>query len=131
MIKFDDIMTKFSLFATTALTLCCVACQSTPPVQQSKPVVQQPLPAIVNQPTPSTATVTENNNQTSYSNNTLVIFFKDAFKPMVVSAVEQRQAEIIYDYNLMNGFAIRLSSNDNVSQAVQELSKVTGVISVK
>lgn len=133
-------MTQLAIFVTTILTLCCVACQSTPPIQQSKPIVPQPTqqskpiiskslpPPTTNQPVQVSPTTTVN--QPTYSDNTLVIFYKDAFKSAVVSAVEQRQAEIIYDYNLMNGFAIRLSNNDNINKAIQDLNKATGVLTV-
>lgn len=122
-------MSKLSLFSTIALTLTCVACQSTPPIN-TKPTVQ-PLPPVVNQPVQTTQpTLPPAQGQQTYSNNTLVIFYKDAFKASVLSAVEARQAEVIYDYNLMNGIAIRLTSADNVNQAVTDLSKVNGVIAV-
>lgn len=124
-------MSKLSLFSTIALTLTCVACQSTPPIN-TKPTAQ-PLPPVVNQPVQATAPTVINpptQTQPTHGTDTLVIFYKDAFKASVLSAVEARQAEIIYDYNLMNGLAIRLASNDTPKKAQQDLSQVIGVITV-
>lgn len=115
-------MTKLSLCLISSLTLLCVACQSTPPV---KPTPQpQPTPVVV---TPAPAPIST---QPTYSQNTLVIFYNEAFKSAVISAIQARQADIIYDFNLMNGVAIRLNSNDDVQQAMQQLSKINGVITV-
>lgn len=121
---------KLNLTVITGLSILCVACQSTPKNAPTKPqtpapVVQQPsLPPVVPvQPTPSDSTI-------SYSKDTLVIFYNEAFKGAVLSAIQQRQAEIIYDYNLMNGLAIRLNSKDNLEKALQELRQVNGVLGV-
>lgn len=120
-------MTKLSLCLISSLTLLCVACQSTPPVKPTPlPTVQPPTtqPAVVaSTPTPVAT-------QATYSQNTLVIFYNEAFKSAVISAIQARQADIIYDFNLMNGVAIRLNSNDDVQQAMQQLSKINGVITV-
>lgn len=117
-------MTKLSLCLISSLTLLCVACQSTPPVKPMPTPQPQPTPVVV---TPAPAPIST---QPTYSQNTLVIFYNEAFKSAVISAIQARQADIIYDFNLMNGVAIRLNSNDDVQQAMQQLSKINGVITV-
>lgn len=117
-------MTKLSLCLISSLTLLCVACQSTPPVKPTPMPTPQPTPVVV---TPAPAPIST---QPTYSQNTLVIFYNEAFKSAVISAIQARQADIIYDFNLMNGVAIRLNSNDDVQQAMQQLSKINGVIAV-
>lgn len=119
-------MTKLSLYLISSLTLLCVACQNTPPVKPTPTPQPQPTPVVVTPP-PAPAPIST---QPTYSQNTLVIFYNEAFKSAVISAIQARQADIIYDFNLMNGVAIRLNSNDDVQQAMQQLSKINGVIAV-
>lgn len=75
---------------------------------------------------------TVSNKKIAYSKDTLIIFFDSEVgdKPLL-SAVKEKNAEILYRYSMMNGLAIKLAKGDNLEQCLIDFSKVKGVVSVE
>lgn len=65
------------------------------------------------------------------SNTTLIIMYdaKTGKEPLLKAAKEYG-AEIIYQYNNLNGIALRIPDGGNISEAIKYFKAVEGVLSV-
>ena len=67
-----------------------------------------------------------------YSPNTLIIMYDaEIGKEPLLAAIKQYQAEIIYDYSIIPGMAIRIPDGANIHVAMAWFKKVEGVVSVE
>ena len=67
-----------------------------------------------------------------YSPNTLIIIYDtEVGKEPLLAAIKEYQAEIIYDYSIIPGMAIRLPDGANIHVAIAWFKKVEGVVSVE
>ena len=46
-------------------------------------------------------------------------------------AINEYGAEVLYEYNILKGFAIRIPADDNIEDAIKYFREVEGVISVE
>ena len=66
-----------------------------------------------------------------YSTSTLIIFYDgEVGKLPLLKAVEEYNATIIYEYNTMNGIAIKLPEGADVHEAKAHFERVKGVLQV-
>ena len=99
------------LLAALALVLSC---------STQKPV------AVIDNPQPVLG------DETDVSPNTLIIMYDtEAGKEPLLKAVEQYGAELIYDYSIIPGIAIRIPDGTDIHEAIAFFRKVKGVISVE
>ncbi|KAG4083043.1 hypothetical protein H8356DRAFT_1751391 [Neocallimastix lanati (nom. inval.)] len=69
--------------------------------------------------------------ETEYSPSTLIIFVDSNIgKDDLKKAIEEYQAEVIYDYNSFNSMAIKIPSGKTIEEAIQYFQNVKGVIMV-
>lgn len=67
-----------------------------------------------------------------YSPNTLIIMYDTEIgKGPLLKAIQEYQAEIIYDYSIIPGMAIRIPDGANIHVAMAYFKKVEGVVSVE
>lgn len=67
----------------------------------------------------------------AYSPNILIISYDEGIgKGPLVKAVAKYEAEIIYDYSIINAIAIRIPEGKTLEEATKYLKKVRGVIDV-
>ena len=67
-----------------------------------------------------------------YSPNTLIIIYDtEVGKEPLLAAIKEYQAEIIYDYSIIPGMAIRIPDGANIHVAIAYFKKVAGVVSVE
>ena len=67
----------------------------------------------------------------AYSPNILIISYDEGIgKGPLVKAVAKYEAEIIYDYSIINAIAIRIPEGKTLEEATKYLKKVKGVIDV-
>ena len=71
------------------------------------------------------------NSDEEFSPNTLIIMCDEATgKEPLRKAVKEYGAEIIYDYTIINGMAIRIRDGVKIEEAIEYFKKVKGVVSV-
>ena len=67
-----------------------------------------------------------------YSPNTLIIMYDTEIgKEPLLAAIKEYQAEIIYDYSIIPGMAIRIPDGANIHVAIAYFKTVKGVVSVE
>ena len=67
-----------------------------------------------------------------YSPNTLIIMYDtEVGKDPLIAAIEEYGAEIIYDYSIIPGMAIRLPDGSDIYKAIASFRGVKGVVSVE
>ena len=67
-----------------------------------------------------------------FTPNTLLIMYdKEVGKTPLEKAIESYQAEIIYDFGKVAGFAIRIPEGKKIDDAISFFKKVEGVVSVE
>lgn len=67
-----------------------------------------------------------------FSPSTLIIMYdNETGKEPLMEAVKKSGAELIYDYNIIPGIAIRIPKNMTMSKAILYFKKVKGVIAVE
>ena len=67
-----------------------------------------------------------------YSPNTLIVMYDIGVgKEPLVEAVKSSNAEIIYDYNLIPGMAIRIPNGSEINNWIAYFKSVKGVVSVE
>ena len=67
-----------------------------------------------------------------YSTNTLIVMYDIGVgKEPLVEAVKSSNAEIIYDYNLIPGMAIRIPNGSEINNWIAYFKSVKGVVSVE
>lgn len=67
-----------------------------------------------------------------YSPNTLIIMYdSEVGKEPIVKAIKRYGAEVIYDYNIIPGMAIRIPDGKDIRDAAVYFRKVKGVLSVE
>ena len=67
-----------------------------------------------------------------YSPNTLIIMYDaEVGKEPLLAAIKEYQAEILYDYSIIPGMAIRIPEGANIHVAMAFFKKVEGVVSVE
>ena len=99
------------LLAALALALSCST-------QKPVTVIDNPQPVL--------------GDETDVSPNTLIIMYDtEAGKEPLLKAVEQYGAELIYDYSIIPGIAIRIPDGTDIHEAIAFFRKVKGVISVE
>lgn len=67
-------------------------------------------------------------NQTSP--NKLILYYEKGNKVTVKKAIEKYGAEIIYEYNALGGFAIKIPPGKSIESAIAYFKKVKGITSV-
>ncbi|ETD18234.1 MULTISPECIES: glycoside hydrolase family 53 protein [Prevotellaceae] len=66
-----------------------------------------------------------------YSAETLIIYYNDKKgKKSLLKAIRKSGAELIYDYNIINGVAIRKPQNMTIDAAIRYYRKLKGVLQV-
>lgn len=68
-------------------------------------------------------------NQTVASNQVLIIYFDKDKKTTLLNAINKQGDEFIYDYQNLNGLAIKVKQK-NIDQAIAFYQKVDGVLQV-
>lgn len=67
-----------------------------------------------------------------YSPNTLIIMYDtEVGKEPLLEAIKEYQAEILYDYSIIPGMAIRIPDGANIHVALAYFKEVKGVVSVE
>ena len=67
-----------------------------------------------------------------YTPNTLIIMYdEEVGKEPLLRAVEEYHAEIIYDYSIIPGMAIRIPEGADIREAMEHFRRVEGVVSVE
>ncbi len=70
--------------------------------------------------------------QQEYSPTNLIISVDTAVgKEPLKKAIEEYNAEILYDYNIIPSLAIKIPPGKNIEDAIQFFKKVNGVIDVE
>lgn len=82
---------------------------------------------------PSEITKLEENKQTNEERNRNLIIMYDSKinKEEFLKTVKEYGAELIYQYNIINGVAIRIPEEKMLDEAISFFKNVKGVISVK
>ena len=63
--------------------------------------------------------------------NLIILYDKEVGKEPLEKAFSDYGAEVIYEYGMMNGFAIRIPENADIRKAMEYFRKVKGVLSVE
>ena len=63
--------------------------------------------------------------------NLIISVDKDIGKGPLKKAIEEYQAEVLYDYNIINSMAIKIPPNKNIDDAIKFFQKVEGVIGIE
>lgn len=67
-----------------------------------------------------------------YSTNTLIIMYDvEVGKDPLLAAVKEFGAEILYDYNIIPGMAVRIPDGSDIQKAIVYFKQVKGVVSVE
>ena len=71
-------------------------------------------------------------NPQDVSPNTLIIMYDtEVGKEPIKKAITQYGADIIYDYSIIPGMAIRIPDGKDIHEAIEYFKKVKGVVSVE
>jgi len=66
-----------------------------------------------------------------FSPSTLIILYDASVgKKPLLKAVKKLKAEVIYDYKMINGIAIRIADGTDIEETRRQLMKVKGVVRV-
>ena len=67
-----------------------------------------------------------------YSPDRLLIMYDEEIgKEPLLAAIEEYKAEIIYDYSIIPGMAIKIPEGADIHEAMEYFKKVKGVVSVE
>ncbi len=67
-----------------------------------------------------------------FSPSTLIIMVDEKVgKVPLREAIQAYKAEVIYDYNIISGMAIRIPENRDIHEAIEYFQKVKGVVNVQ
>ena len=67
----------------------------------------------------------------AYSKNTLIISYDEGIgKEPLKRAVRKYDAEVVYDYRIINALAIRIPDGKTLEEAIEYFEKVKGVINI-
>jgi len=114
---------KNVIFTSTLLIVMLCACGS-----GRKAAVRHGLVANID----TTVTVGPIDKRPMYTSNTLIIMYDEAVgKEPLKRAFGEYGAEIIYEYGIINGFAIRIPDGKDIKEAMAFFKKVDGVLSVE
>ena len=61
----------------------------------------------------------------------LVMYDKDVGKEPLLKAIKEYGAEIVYDYNIINGMALKKPENKTLEETMQHFKMVKGVTNVE
>ena len=61
----------------------------------------------------------------------IVLYDGEVGKEPLKYAINEYGAEVLYEYNILKGFAIRIPADDNIEDAIKYFREVEGVISVE
>lgn len=61
----------------------------------------------------------------------IVMYDEEVGKEPLKYAINEYGAEVIYEYNIIKGFAIRIPENNNLEEAIKYFKEVEGVLSVE
>ena len=77
-------------------------------------------------------TATENEQFQDYAPDRLIIMYADEIgKEPLLKAIQKYKAEILYDYSIVPGMAIRIPEGANLDDAIKYFKRVKGVVSVE
>ncbi len=77
-------------------------------------------------------TATENEQFQDYAPDRLIIMYADEIgKESLLKAIQKYKAEILYDYSIVPGMAIRIPEGANLDDAIKYFKRVKGVVSVE
>ena len=111
-VKKGFIMKKFALVCVS-IPLLLAACQSTV------------MPILTSAPTPKPTL------EQTVSQTLIIMYSPSSGKQALLKAVADHQATIVYEYNILNGMAIRLPAGTDMNQAIKDFRQVLGVVSVE
>ena len=111
-VKKGFIMKKFALVCVS-IPLLLAACQSTV------------MPILTSAPTPKPTL------EQTVSQTLIIMYNPSSGKQALLKAVADHQATIVYEYNILNGMAIRLPAGTDMNQAIKDFRQVLGVVSVE
>ena len=78
------------------------------------------------------STATENEQFQDYAPDRLIIMYaEDIGKEPLIKAIQKYKAEILYDYSIIPGMAIRIPDGANLDDAIKYFKRVKGVVSVE
>lgn len=67
----------------------------------------------------------------AYSQNTLIIYYNEAVgKEPLKKAVARYDAEIVYDYSIINALAVKIPQGKTLEEASKFFGKVKGVVEI-
>lgn len=69
-------------------------------------------------------------NLDKFSKDKLILYYEKGAKETVKKAILNYGLEIIYEYNALGGFAVKIPKNKNINDAMTHLKKIKGVTSV-
>ena len=61
----------------------------------------------------------------------LIMYDEEIGKEPLLAAIEEYKAEIIYDYSIIPGMAIKIPEGADIHEAMEYFKKVKGVVSVE
>jgi len=66
-----------------------------------------------------------------YNPSTLIIFVDSQIgKEPLIEAIKEYNAEVLYDYKIMNSMAIKIPTNKTIEESIEYFQNVKGVLQV-
>ena len=68
--------------------------------------------------------------QNIYNHNPITHYDREIGKEYLLKSVQNYRAELLYDYDNINGIAIKIPSDKSIREAIRYFQQVKGVLSV-
>lgn len=68
--------------------------------------------------------------QNIYNHNLIIYYDREIGKEYLLKSVQNYRAELLYDYDNINGIAIKIPSDKSIREAIRYFQQVKGVLSV-
>lgn len=68
--------------------------------------------------------------QNIYNHNLIIYYDREIGKEYLLKSVQNYRAELLYDYDNINGIAIKIPSDKSIREAIRHFQQVKGVLSV-
>lgn len=89
-----------------------------------KKQTQQSIPVVVQEPIQTTPI------EKNYTRNLIIYYDATTGDEVLLNAVKEFGAELIYEYKTLKGIAIKVPENKSIDRAIAYFKKVKGVLSV-